>query len=124
MFRCKGLYQRTLNRIIIVSIIVIGLIMGSSGLHVLIGSPMYNPVEHVACTIIGGTFVIPGVPNAFVCMTPAVDEGKECTDSSQCADVCIAEIEKDVSGICTAQHDAGCSWFMENGNTHYGCILN
>ena len=98
--------------------------MGSSGLHVLIGSPLYNPVEHLACIVRSGDFVIPGVPNAFVCLTPAIDEGKPCTSSSQCIDVCIAETEESTIGICTASHDAGCSWFLENGKIHEGCILN
>lgn len=98
--------------------------MGSSGLHVLVGSPLYNPTEHLACVIQGGDLAIPGVPNAFVCLTPAVDEGKSCTDSSQCTESCIAETEESTTGTCTAYYDVGCSWFLENGKAHKGCMLN
>lgn len=105
-------------------IAVAAIIIASSGLHILVGSPLYNPVEHLACVIRRGDLVVPGMPNAFVCLTPAVDEGKSCTDSSQCVESCIAETEESVTGTCTANHDVGCSWFLENGKAHKGCMPN
>lgn len=54
------------------------------------------------------------------CRMPVDDEGKQCTDSFQCEDICKAEANDDTSGICTA-FSGGCNIVMHDGKTSMLC---
>ena len=118
-------------RILIISIAVIAAIIVGVMLTAYLTYDPYNPVEKIACENRGGTYSLDHGTGGrddvrtWYCQMPVSDKGKECTDSSQCIEICIAENEDDAAGMCTGYYNTGCYfWEMSNGKAHEGCIVN
>ncbi|MCH9657428.1 hypothetical protein K0U27_01820 [archaeon] len=75
----------------------------------------------------GGTFTMDhgtggrDTMTTWSCQIPVSDEGKQCTDSSQCKEVCETETKDGTAGMCTGYHNLGYnSWELKGGKTiHY-----
>ncbi len=63
------------------------------------------------CTEQGGTWTWGEIE---FCSMPVDDEGKVCTESSQCEDICRADTYEDDTGICT-RFSGGCDIVIDNG---------
>ncbi len=118
-------------RLLIISIaVIVAMIVTIMSASYLTYEP-YNPLEKIACENKGGIYDLDHGTGGrddirtWYCQMPVSDEGKECIDSSQCIEICIAENEMDATGMCTGYYNAGCYfWEMRNGKAHEGCILN
>ena len=115
---------------LIISIVVITITVGVVLTTYLMHDP-YNPVEKLACENKGGTYSLDHGTGGrddvriWYCQMPVRDEGKTCTDSSQCVEICIAETKEDTAGMCTGYYHAGCYfWEMSDGKAREDCILN
>lgn len=78
----------------------------------------YDLVDKLACESRGGSYFIGG--EYVVCQVPVNDEGKMCTDSSQCEDICKAETIDDIEGICTV-FSHGCDLVLNDGEANWLC---
>ena len=56
----------------------------------------------------------------YFCKMPVADEGKECTNSSECEDICKVETVDDEIGICTA-FSGGCNIVLADGKASWLC---
>ena len=59
------------------------------------------------------------------CNSRTADAGKECTNSSQCQSICLAESMEETSGKCSEFEvlGDGCGWFeVINGEVAELCI--
>ena len=57
---------------------------------------------------------------AYWCKMPVGDEGKQCTDSSQCEDICRTETFDGNEGVCTT-FSGGCDYVLDDGDVHAIC---
>ena len=80
--------------------------------------PYYNPFDGFTCMVKGGNYFIGG--EYVVCQIPVSDEGMQCTDMSQCEDICKAETEDDTTGVCTV-FSHGCDLVLNEGHTNWLC---
>ncbi len=78
----------------------------------------YDPETEADCTMRGGSYFMAAM--YYICEFPVSDEGKWCTDSSQCEDICKAEDESAIAGSCGA-FSHGCDLVLSNGQTHWMC---
>ena len=119
------------TRVLIISIAMIAaIIVGAMLISYLTYDP-HNPLEKIVCENKGGMYRLDygtgGRDDArtWYCQMPVSDEGKQCTNSSQCVEICIAENEDDAVGMCTGYHNTGCYfWEMGNGKANKACIVN
>ena len=118
-------------RFLLISITVIAVITVGVLLTAYLTYDPYNPVEKIACENKGGTYSLDHGTGGrddvrtWYCQMPVSDEGKQCTDSSQCIEICVAENEDDAAGMCTGYYNTGCYfWEMSNSKAHEGCIVN
>ena len=119
------------TRVLIISITVIATIIVGAMLIAYLTYDPHNPLEKIVCENKGGMYRLDHGTGGrddvrtWYCQMPVSNEGKACTDSSQCIEICIAETGEDTAGICTGYYNAGCYfWEISNGKAHEGCILN
>jgi len=96
-------------------VVIIGIAVGIFGIVLIVVS------DQTRCEITGGNWgFISSEDPTKSCNPRTFDEGKECTDSSQCEGFCQAkeglEIYSEATGICSGNVlYAGCTWEIENG---------
>ena len=81
-------------------------------------SDVFNPLDQLSCGLKGGDYFM--TAEYFVCRMPVGDEGKSCTDSEQCQDICKANTEDDTDGICTV-FSHGCDIVLVEGKQFINC---
>ena len=87
----------------------------------------YDPKAAAECERAGGDYFLAEI---YVCQMPVGDEGKACTDSSQCEDICSPdpdiygyedlEGESDIQGRCTV-FSHGCDQVLVDGRAQWLC---
>ena len=111
-----------LKRIFLVSIIAVALMVAimifivSYMQHEMV-SNMPNKLAEKRCVEQGGEWTWGEV---YWCKMPVGDEGKSCTDSSQCEDICRTDTYDGDAGVCTT-FSGGCDYILENEDVHAIC---
>jgi len=96
-------------------VVIIGMVLGIVGIGLIVIS------DQTRCEITGGYWgFISSDDLTKTCNPHTSDEGKECTDSSQCEGFCKAEegleIYSEAIGVCSRYVlYAGCTWEIKNG---------
>lgn len=110
-----------MNRIIIILVIVsVSIIIMTTGVMTFhyVTYTLPELEKRTTCESKGGNFVGYWSRIDDYCVIPPSDEGKACTDSSQCEKLCVAESQESTTGVCMGHYDAGSNyWEMENGLT-------
>lgn len=88
----------------------------------------YDPEAAAECERAGGSYFLAEI---YVCQMPVGDEGKECTDSSQCEDICSPDPDlysydedlegrSDIQGRCTV-FSHGCDRVLVDERVQWMC---
>lgn len=88
----------------------------------------YDPEAAAECEAAGGSYFLAEI---YVCQMPVGDEGKECSDSSQCEDICSPDPDlygyddnleglSDIKGRCTV-FSHGCDQVILDGRVAWMC---
>lgn len=85
----------------------------------------YDPAAEAECERAGGSYFLAEI---YVCQMPVGDEGRACTDSSQCEDLCVLDPDlygdgddmEGVEGECAA-FSHGCDLVLDGGRASWLC---